>query len=255
MIQKILKIKQLIDASELNFFRACVFTFNYLFSTNLLQIDPIKIYVGSDEISGQVQFELLRKEGLNSTSKVLEIGCGALHLGVPLITFLEKANYVGIDPNIWLRKKITKRKKICELLDKKSVTFLNTSDFDASNLEKKFDFIFSHSVLSHCAYWQLEQFLQNTSKTLSPTGKIIASIRLAEGNNFGSHGSIGKNDSMDNEWQYPNVSWFKLSTVKHIAKKYNLKVEHKPEHGLYYIQTRPGEFHDWLVFTKYKETF
>jgi len=210
----------------------------------------IKSYVGTDEISGQIQFELLKKEECNPTSKVLEIGCGALHLGIPLINYLEKGNYVGVDPNEWLREKIAKTKKIHDLIDQKQVTFLSVTDFDVSKLEKKFDFIFAHSVLSHCAYWQLQQFLQNTSKVLASRGKIVASIYLAEGNNFGSPGSIGKKDSMDKEWQYPGVSWFKLSTVKQMADKYNLMVEYKPEYTEYYIKNRPREKHDWLVFYK-----
>ena len=251
MFHKIKTFKKLIVANQLNFFQAIIFAFNYVFSTKFLQIDPIKIYVGSNEISGKIQFELLKKEGCTPTSKVLEVGCGSLHLGIPLINFLEKENYVGIDPNDWLRKKVMKKKKNQKLFEQKEVNLLNISDFDVSKISKKFDFIFAHSVLSHCAHWQLEQFLQNTSKVLTPTGKILASIRLAEGNNFGSHGSIDKKDSMDDEWQYPGVSWFKISTINKMAKKFNLKVEHKPEHGIYYVQTRPNEFHDWLVFTPF----
>jgi cyclopropane fatty-acyl-phospholipid synthase-like methyltransferase len=210
----------------------------------------IKSYVGTDETSGQIQLELLKKEGCQPISKVLEIGCGALHLGIPLINYLEKGNYVGVDPNEWLREKTIKNQKLTDLINQKQVTFLSVTDFDASKLNKKFDFIFGHSVLSHCAYWQLEQFLQNTSKVLSSRGKIVASIRLAEGNKFGSPGSVGKKDSMDNEWQYPGVSWFKFSTVAQMAEKYGLMVKYHPEYTEYYTKTKPREVHDWLVFNK-----
>lgn len=225
-------------------------TSNFLWKVRTRIKGQVKSYVGSDEKSGQIQLELLKKEECIPSSKVLEIGVGALHLGIPLINYLEKGNYVGIEPNEWLRKKKVMMKEIHYLIYQKQVTFLNVKDFDASRLGKKFDFIFAHSVLSHCAYWQLEQFLENTSKVLLSKGKIVASIRLAEGNKFGSKGSVGKTDSMDKKWVYPGVSWFKLSTVKQIANKYDLNVEHKPEYTEYYVKGKPNEFHDWLVFYK-----
>ena len=164
MIQKILKIKQLIDANELNFFRACVFTFNYLFSTNLLQIDPIKIYVGSDEISGQVQFELLRKEGLNSTSKVLEIGCGAYNISnklveiganVTLIDISEKAIEIA---NKNIRDNQAKIK--CVVMDAENLKFNNLS----------FDLIYGSGILHHLS---LEKAIMEINRVLKIGGRAI----------------------------------------------------------------------------------
>jgi hypothetical protein len=43
-------------------------------------------------------------------------------------------------------------------------------DFDASELGIEFDLVLSHSVLSRCAYWQLEIFLRNVGKVLAPGG-------------------------------------------------------------------------------------
>jgi cyclopropane fatty-acyl-phospholipid synthase-like methyltransferase len=60
-----------------------------------------------------------------------------------------------------------------------------------------FDYIFSHSILSHAAHWQLDQYLENSKRVLAPNGVMLASIRLAEGNSYGSGGSPNKSDSMD----------------------------------------------------------
>jgi hypothetical protein len=49
---------------------------------------------------------------------------------------------------------------------------------------------------------------------------------------------------------YPGVSWFKLSTIAEAAAKQGLKAVHKPE---YHIKHRPGEIHDWVVFTRYSQ--
>lgn len=214
----------------------------------LLKIrNPIK-YVGTTKVSGEVQLELLKKEGLVHESTVLEIGCGHLHAAVPIVKYLNSNNYIGIDPNKWLRKLAFKDAAVANLMKAKKATFLSVKDFDASKTKRSFDYIFSHSILSHAADWQLGLFLQNTKKVLAPGGRILSSIRLAEGNNYGSPGSPNKDDSKDSEWVYPGVSWFTLATVQREASKVGLQVEVKPEFTKFYTQTKPNEFHDWLVF-------
>jgi hypothetical protein len=83
---------------------------------------------------------------------------------------------------------------------------------------------------------------------LTPTGRILASIRLAEGNAFGSSGTPEKKDSMDQVWQYPGVSWFALTTVKQTAANEGLVTVSVPEYTEFYTKKRPNEYHDWLVF-------
>lgn len=207
-------------------------------------------YVGTNEVSGELQLELLKREGCRPDSKALEVGCGNLHAGVALMRYLEKGNYVGIDPNEWLRQDAMKDHRIRQLVKEKKARFLSVDDFDASRLSVKFDFVLSHSVLSHCAHWQLEIFLRNTSKVLAPRGRIVASIRLAEGNVYGSTGTPDKQDSRHENWEYPGVSWFTLATVAKTAEERGLSSTYVPEYTEFYTRTRPEECHDWFVFSK-----
>jgi cyclopropane fatty-acyl-phospholipid synthase-like methyltransferase len=209
--------------------------------------DPKK-YVKTNEISGQLQFELLKKTGCRPDSYVLDIGCGCLHAGVPLMEFLETGHYAGIDPNEWLRDKVMKKPGVRDLVQRKRPHFLSNENFDAAELGISFDYVFAHSVLSHAAHWQLEQFLGNSSAVLAPQGRILASIRLAEGNEFGSSGSEDGQDSKADEWQYPGISWFRLSTVESVADRLGLFARLVPEYTRFYTQTRPSEFHDWILF-------
>ena len=209
-----------------------------------------KNYVGTDEVSGQLQFDLLRKEGCTPAARVLEVGCGCLHASIPLIRFLDTGNFAGIDPNEWLRRAAMKEADVKRLVRDKQPRFLTVKNFDASSLGMSFDYILSHSILSHAAHWQLDEFLKNTSKVLSPGGRIVASIRLAEGNDFGSPGSVDGNDSMDEEWVYPGISWFTLPTIREAADKFGLRAQYLPEYTAFYTRTRPNEFHDWFVFSR-----
>jgi SAM-dependent methyltransferase len=208
-----------------------------------------KHYVATDEVSGQLQFALLQREGCLPSSRVLEVGCGCLNAGVPLIEYLNPGHYVGIDPNEWLLEAAMRRQRVRRLVASKRPIFLSRSDFDAGELGLTFDYVLSHSVLSHCAHWQLEQFVSNLARALRPGGRILASIRLAEGNTYGSPGTPDKEDSMDGEWQYPGVSWFKFATVKETAERHGLTAVLKPEYTELYISQRPKEMHDWIVFS------
>jgi cyclopropane fatty-acyl-phospholipid synthase-like methyltransferase len=207
-----------------------------------------KRYVGTDDVSGQLQLELLKRQGCVPASRVLEIGCGCLHLGIPLMQYLDKGHFAGIDPNEWLRVKVMKNRRLRRIVEEREARFLSGDDFDGSGFGVPFDFIFSHSVLSHCAHRQLELFLRNSVKVLAPGGRILSSIRLAEGNAYGSTGTPDKKDSMDDKWQYPGVSWFKLSTLVQTADRLGLTTTHIPEYTEFYTKTRPYEIHDWLVF-------
>ena len=57
-----------------------------------------------------------------------------------------------------------------------------------------------------------------------------------------------KEDSMHQEWQYPGVSCFKLSTVVKTADMLGLRAIHIPEYTEIYTKTRPKECHDWVLF-------
>ncbi len=137
-----------------------------------------------------------------------------------------------------------------QLVESKRASFLYVDDFDASALGRSFDLVLSHSVLSHAAHWQLPLFLHNVGKVLAPGGRIVASIRLAEGNAFGSGGSPDGRDSDDESWVYPGVSWFTLATVERHARSEGLGVSLKPEHTAFYTAGRNRERHDWLVFQR-----
>jgi SAM-dependent methyltransferase len=207
-------------------------------------------YVATDEESGRRQLALLQREGCRPSSRVLEVGCGALHAGIPTIEYLDPGNWVGIDPNGWLIDAALTSPGNRQLVEAKRATFLNVDDFDASSLGRSFDHVLSHSVLSHAAHWQLPLFLHNVVKVLAPAGRIIASIRLAEGNAFGSIGSPDGRDSHDESWVYPGVSWFTFATVEREARSEGLEVSLKPEYTEVYIAGRNRERHDWLVFSR-----
>lgn len=207
-------------------------------------------YVATSRASGELQLEFLKREGCTRKSQVLEIGCGCLSAGVPVMRYLQRGHYVGIEPNRWLLDAVLREASVRWLVRWKEPKFLEGSDFDARELGRTYDYVLAHSILSHCAHHQLEKFIRNVSRVLRPQGRIVASIRLAEGNAYGSPGTPDRRDSLDDQWQYPGVSWFRLDTVEKTAAGHGLRVELKPEYTERLIERRPHEIHDWLVFSR-----
>lgn len=207
-------------------------------------------YVGTDETSGAAQLEILRREGLQPHMNVLEIGCGCLSAGVPLMQALNIDCYVGIEPNKWLVDAAMQVPRIKKIVEESKAVFIENGEFDASGVNRTFDFILSHSVLSHCGKPQLYQFLQNANAVLAPNGKIVASLRLVQSNDYGHSGSPDKQESKFKEWQYPGVAYYHQSTVADIAYELGLICLLEPNHTKYMTSIVPKDFHDWMVFAR-----
>lgn len=187
---------------------------------------------------GLMTRELLRTIGCQSEHRVLELGCGALSAGEPLIRYLNKGGYVGIEPNGWLVEAAIHDLELGQLVHDKDASFLWRSDFDASELGGTFDFAVAHSVLSHAAAWQFPMMLRNVRLSLSKDGKILASLRL------------GPNDSNAVEWAYPHNTYFTPKTVRVTARACGFKAYFKRDFRRRMVEVAPNDFHDWVVFQR-----
>jgi cyclopropane fatty-acyl-phospholipid synthase-like methyltransferase len=221
----------------------------------LLQITPHNQgavnYVGSRKnTAGRTQLEILRIEGLKKDSLVLDMGCGALVGGIPIMSYLETDHYVGVDPNRELMAASMAIPYNLSICKKKRPKFLYVDDFDASALGIRFDYVMAHSVMSHAAQYQLDLFLRNSSKVLKNGGKVIFSLRLTQPNKWGNLGADHETNSP--HWVYPQASYFHLSTILNAASRYFSEVRHVKEYTAIVTESDPTECHDWIVAT-YRE--
>lgn len=205
-------------------------------------------YVDTTPEEGLAQLKLLQMEGCKPHNRVLEIGCGALIAGFPTMQYVDRGNYVGIDPNTWLIQASEREPSVRLVIEAKAAKFLDNSDFNGSILGP-YDFVLSHSILSHAALWQLQQFMDKTFKVLSQGGKVVASLRLAEGNRYGSS-RCRRTDAFYKEWVYPGNSYFRRRTVAKEAKKRGFDIRFAEEMTQLITSVNPRSFHDWIVLTR-----
>lgn len=215
---------------------------------NLLPVRPENAdavgYVSTTPEEGRAQLAVLLRLGCKPHHRVLEIGCGALIAGFPVMQYLNAGNYVGVDPNERLFRSSMKLPDVHEVTVNKQPRFFARADFRTGTGEK-FDFIFSHSILSHASNDQLTDFFAAAAEQLAEGGVLAASIRFAEGNAFGSPGSA-QHGAAFTEWQYPGVSWFTREEVIARARQASLPLFDAPELTRTIMAGNPKAIHDWI---------
>jgi SAM-dependent methyltransferase len=172
-------------------------------------VGPPKDY---DLISAMV-FNLITCIGLRQHHKVLDIGCGSLRVGRLLIPFLNKGNYVGIEPNKWLVTQGIKNEVGKDLIRIKEPVF----SFQSSLVEFKkplaADYAIAQSVFSHCGVDLITKWLEEVSRNLKDTGVFLATFLKAD-DDFKGFG-----------WIYPECVNYRAETMARMAAAAGLHFE------------------------------
>jgi 2-polyprenyl-3-methyl-5-hydroxy-6-metoxy-1,4-benzoquinol methylase len=206
-------------------------------------------YVGTEVKEGISQLAILIYEKCKPSHKVLEIGCGALSAGYPIMQYLDKGNYYGIDPNQWLLDDIMESPEVLQTVKDKDAHFAYNAEFDASEFGVKFDYIISHSILSHAAHWQWPLFLTNVDKCVKKGTKILFSLYFNEGNINGARKYAGTELDFE-EWVYPAASFFRKSTIVDLAESHGYKVTIDLIPPMLITYANPSSKHTWITLEK-----
>jgi SAM-dependent methyltransferase len=129
------------------------------------------------EMKRNFQIRFLTEMGLTPGDVLLEIGCGTLRGGIPLIAYLDPGNYYGIE----VREKVLEeaRKELRESgLDQKEPTLMLAPDISVLHIDTKFDVIWAFSVLIHLDDGTLTKVLEFVSRHLAPGGAFYANVNV-----------------------------------------------------------------------------
>ncbi|MDG1410067.1 MAG: class I SAM-dependent methyltransferase [Acidimicrobiales bacterium] len=135
-----------------------------------------------DEI-GALTFAYLRDHGLTTSSSVLDIGCGALRVGVHLIDFLDPGGYFGVDPVLELMEAgydvELADQGLQDALDRSHLSQTAVFDFGALPLKRPVDIAFAQSVFSHLPINDLRLCLTNLASVTVAGARMFATVFLA----------------------------------------------------------------------------
>ncbi len=94
------------------------------------------------------QIGFLKTMGLHPAHSLLEIGCGTLRGGLPIIDFLGEGQFCGIDVRPVVLDEA--RKELAEAgLEHKKPLLVLTSDLSTVDLRRDYDYVWAFSVLPH----------------------------------------------------------------------------------------------------------
>ncbi len=117
------------------------------------------------------QMDVLKRQGLSPEHRLLDVGCGALRLGLVAIPYLDSGNYFGIDPNdrlLTLGKTILQKAQI-----ERPHTLSCSGAFDFERFGTTFHYAMAQSVLTHLSQPEIAQCLTQLKLVMNPGGKFV----------------------------------------------------------------------------------
>jgi SAM-dependent methyltransferase len=124
---------------------------------------------------GRHGLEVLLQEGLTPSSRVLDVGCGALRLGYWLMRVLDPGHYFGIEPNQEMLELGLRELVEPDVVERADAHFSANDDFDFSVFGERFDFVVARSIWTHASRAQISAMLASFAATASPNGRFLAS--------------------------------------------------------------------------------
>jgi cyclopropane fatty-acyl-phospholipid synthase-like methyltransferase len=165
--------------------------------------------VGPAKLAGMkraFQIDFLRRQGLRPEHRLVDIGCGTLRGGIPIIDYLARGNYCGIEARRYVLDQGIAELRENGLEGKEPM--LISDDLGDISLPGRFDFAWAFSVLFHMADARLEDCFRFVSTHLASDGVFFANAR------------IGAHD--EGRWQEFPVVWRSLEYYDRLASRYGL---------------------------------
>ena len=123
------------------------------------------------------QIEYLRRVGLRPEHRLLDLGCGTLRGGIPLIEYLGPGQYAGLEVRAEVLEE-ARRELAAAGLTAKEPRLVHVTDLAAVQLPGRFDFAWAFSVLIHMDDATLGKAVDLVARHLEPHGRFLANVRL-----------------------------------------------------------------------------
>lgn len=128
----------------------------------------------------QMQQTFLRKRGFNPATRLLDLGCGPMRLGVALIPELDTGWYFGQDINpetLAFGEEVLRQAGIDS---DANYTLFSSGQFDLSAVDRPIDIAFSNSLFSHLNLNSILACLLQVRRVLAPRGVYYATFFMVE---------------------------------------------------------------------------
>jgi SAM-dependent methyltransferase len=133
-----------------------------------------------DEL-GALQRDFLLAEGLRTSDRLLDLGCGSLRAGVKLVPVLDPGRYYGLDLLQALLDAGYEREIVPGGLADRlpRANLLADDDFDARAFGVTFDVVLAQSLFTHLPHALLIRALEQLEPVTAPGARLFATFFIA----------------------------------------------------------------------------
>jgi len=134
------------------------------------------------QMKRRFQIDFLKKQGLEPQHRLIDIGCGTLRGGIPLIKLLDIGHYTGIE----VREEVLElgRDELHEAnLEDKNPELIHSQALSTLELDYKVEYMWAFAVLIHMDDDALNGCLSFVSKHLTPDGEFYGNVNIGEKDN------------------------------------------------------------------------
>ena len=126
------------------------------------------------------QLDFLQRMGLAPDHRLLDLGCGTLRGGLPLIGFLASGHYTGIDVRADVVEEA--RRELSEAgLRQRHPRIEHIERLAGLELGAAFDYVWAFSVFVHLEDAELDAALAFAARHLAREGVVYANVNLGDG--------------------------------------------------------------------------
>jgi ubiquinone/menaquinone biosynthesis C-methylase UbiE len=125
---------------------------------------------------GRLQFDFMRREGLQPHHYLLDVACGSLRGGVHFIPYLEAGRYLGIDKEESLIAAGIEKELGRDLYERKRPSFVVSDSFEFDRFDVRCDYALAQSLFTHVPAPLIELCLENLRPHIQETGAFYATF-------------------------------------------------------------------------------
>lgn len=123
------------------------------------------------------QFDFLKSAGLAPHHRLVDIGCGTLRGGIPLIRYLDPGHYYGIEARAEALAEARRELEEHDLLDRHP-KLIESRDLAGLSVPVAFDYAWAFSVLFHMPDEVLEGCIDFVGRQLVEGGSFYANVHI-----------------------------------------------------------------------------
>ncbi len=126
------------------------------------------------------QIAFLRDQGLTSSDTFVDIGCGTLRGGIPIIEMLDRGHYTGIEVRPHILEEAKAELAVHPVAVSKAPKLILSDGFPTLGRLGPFDWAWAFAALIHMTDAIVEECFQFVGRELSESGTFCANVNIGE---------------------------------------------------------------------------